>query len=108
MILLYTVAALYVLWIFYLASMALIRARDAGNITRPALVLGYPIVGLAVAIDIALNLTVFTALFLELPRERMITHRLRRHIDDAGWRGRLARWFAHNLLDTFDPSGRHV
>ena len=107
-IILYALAALYGLWLFYLASMSLIRARDAGSIQRPALILGYPVVAVALALDFILNMTLFTLIFVDPPREKLITARLRRYINGSGWRSRLARWFAHNLLDVFDPSGRHV
>ena len=108
MILLYTVAALYVLWIFYLASMALIRARDAGTLSRIAYVLGVPILVVGYALDFAVNVFVCTPLFLEPPRDTTVTARLKRHVSKDDWRGRIARWLALHLLDAFDPSGRHI
>jgi len=41
------------------------------------------------------------------PREWLVTDRLTRLHDRSDWRGRLARWICINLLDYFDPSGRH-
>jgi len=48
--------------------------------------------------------------FLELPREFTVTHRLRRYMTfpmRRTWRGAAAVWVCHNLLDIFDPDGKH-
>jgi len=42
----YGFGSMYVLWVFYLAVMNLKRARDAGTLTKPALVLGMPVLNL--------------------------------------------------------------
>lgn len=91
-----------------LASMALIRAKSEGALSTSAKVLGYPVVGVGLALDFALNMTVFAVLFVDPPREKLVTARLRRLSANKGWRGKMARWFAAELLDPFDPSGRHV
>jgi hypothetical protein len=102
-------ASFYVLWILYLAVMNLQRAHDAGTITRPAYCLGLPLLYLGLLVDFLVNVFPVTVLFLELPRELLVTARLTRYANGPdGWRKRLALWFAHNLLDTFDPSGQHV
>lgn len=110
--------ALYILWIFYLAVMNLKRARDAGKLTRTAHYLGLPILYLGLALDCFVNLTVMTVLLFELPKvfnsrpilkkEWTVTARLQRHAHGAGWRQKIALWFAANLLDAFDPSGKHI
>ena len=57
--------AAYTLWLFFLAVMALKRAKDAGTISPVALALGYPILLAGLAIDLAVNvLTIFVQLFL--------------------------------------------
>jgi hypothetical protein len=99
---------LYATWIFYLAVMNLKRAKDAGKLTWPAKVMGYPVLFVGLALDCLLNLTVCTFLFLELPREGLVTARLKRLEAGGGWRAVLATWFAVSLLNTFDPSGKHV
>ena len=101
-------ALLYATWIFYLAVMNLKRAKDAGKLTLPAKVMGYPVLFVGLALDCLLNMTVCTFLFLELPKEGLVTARLKRLAAGDGWRKVVAIWFAVNLLDTFDPSGRHV
>lgn len=104
----FSVACAYVTWIFYLAVMALIRARDEGKLSPVALWLGYPVVAVGLAFDFVLHVVVGTVVFLEPPREWLLTQRLSRLIrTDRGWRGNLAVWVCLNLLDTFDPAGRH-
>lgn len=104
----YGLGASYALWIFFLAVMALKRARDEGTLGHVAYKLGVPILVIGYALDFAVNLTACTVLFFELPRETTVTARLKRHKDDDGVRGRIARWMAAHLLDPFDPDGRHV
>ena len=101
-------AAVYNLWIFYLAVMGLKRARNAGLLNRTALVLGYPVLITGYLLDAFVNIFVMTLVLLELPEELTVTSRLKRHIkESAGWRLDVARWFIP-LLDPFDPSGRHI
>jgi hypothetical protein len=102
------IGCLYALWLFYLAVMNLIRARDAGTLSRPAYIFGLPILLIGITIDFLTNIILATILFLELPKELLVTARLSRHIKDgSGWRKNLAQWFCTNLLDAFDPSGCH-
>lgn len=100
---------LYALWLFYLAVMNLKRAKDAGTIGRFALWLGYPILFAGLVLDLLVNV-MLSLVFFDLPREMTVTARLKRYVrtEPAGWRGIAAQWFATHLLDTFDPSGKHV
>ena len=107
MILLAIFLSIYVLWIFYLAVMNLKRAKDAGQMTKTALILGYPIVIVGYLFDVLVNIFVITLVFVELPHEWTVTARLSRLKYTAGWRAKLAKWFCENLLDQFDPSGCH-
>lgn len=98
----------YLTWLFFLAIMNLSRAKRAGKLTRTALVLGYPLLAIGYALDIFLNLFVFSLITLDLPRELLTTTHLKRLVRGGlGWRCKVAFWFCHNLLDTFDPSGKH-
>lgn len=102
-------ASFVLLWILYLAVMNLQRARDAGTLPRPAYYLGMPLLYIGLAMDCIVNVVPVSVLFLEWPRECLVTQRLTRHANTTGgWRKRLALWFARNLLDPFDPSGQHV
>lgn len=104
----YAAAALYLLWVLYLAICNLYQAKKAGTIQKVALFLGYPLLILGVLLDIAVNITIMSVLFLERPRELLVTQRLTRHIaKGTGWRKKLAYWICSSLLNAFDPSGNH-
>ena len=95
-----------VTWVFYLAIMNIKRNQD--KLTIYAKILAYPTVVIGYLFDITLNLTVGCVLFLELPRELVLSERLSRHkTNSSGWRLRRASWICANLLDPFDPSGNH-
>jgi hypothetical protein len=101
-------AASYALWIFYLAVMNLQRVRDMGKLGTVAKVFGYPVLLVGYALDVLVNVTLMTVLFLEIPRETTVTARLKRHNrTGSGWRQRLAAWF-EPLIDPYDPSGDHI
>jgi hypothetical protein len=106
--------SVYVLWLLYLAVMNLKRAKDAGNIPRVSLWLGYPILLAGLLIDWLVNVVIFTVLFFDLPGNatELVTGRLKRYAYGEGygftWRQRAAHWFAEHLLDPFDPSGKHI
>ncbi len=108
MILVYSLALIWLTWLLYVAVMALKRCRDAGLLTIPMKVLGYPILFIGLFCDFLLNMTVCSALFVEVPHEWLVTARLKRHAREATWRGSIARWIAYSLLDSLDPSGKHV
>lgn len=100
---------LYTTWLLYQAVMNLQRARDNGTLPKVAYYLGLPILYVGLLWDCVGNLTVVNLLFWERPHELLITSRLERHaFGPEGWRRDLARWFAANLLDPFDPRGSHV
>lgn len=108
MIVLIGLGATYLLWVFYLAVMNLKRAKDAGMLTRTTAVLGYPVLLVGWILDAFVNVFVLTVLMLELPRELLVTTRLKRHNRyGRGWRKSFARWF-EPLLDPYDPSGDHI
>lgn len=94
-------------WSWYLSVMHLKSARNRGMLTWPAKALGYPWLVVGVVIDVLFNLIVGSLIFVEVPRELLFTSRVSRLNDRDDWRGRLARWFCRELLDPFDPAGRH-
>ncbi|MGC4395981.1 hypothetical protein [Hydrogenophaga sp. T2] len=101
---------LWLLWIFYLAVMNLKRARNAGTLSRAALVLGAPALLVGYVLDVLANVVVFTVLLLEPPRwgEWTVSARLERHHAGTSWRARIAQWFESDLLGPYDPAGYHV
>lgn len=98
----------WVLWVFYLAVMHLQERRDADMIPRFAYIPGMAALWVGWALDFLINVAVLTVVMIEIPRETTVTARLKRHKDDMGWRGSIARWIAAQLLDPFDPSGTHI
>ena len=69
-----------------------------------------PVTVIALVLDAALNYTLFALLTWDWPRagEHTFSQRLSRLIHYDDWRGALARGIADNMLDPFDPSGKHV
>ena len=100
--------ATYALWIFFLAVMNLARAKDAGQLTTTAKVIGYPVLIVGYVLDCFVNVFVMTFVFLEIPQETTVTSRLSRHYNESnGWRKAIANWAAP-LLNPYDPSGKHI
>ena len=102
------ILAIWLLWVFYLAVMNLKRAKDAGQLSKTALVLGAPVLWIGYLLDAFVNITLMTIVLLEFPKEILVTDRLIRHSKaTSGWRLKVVYWF-QPLLDPFDPSGRHL
>jgi len=101
---------LFLLWVFFLAAMNLLRVHRAGKLGRVALALGLVVIVIGYTLDVLANLVVFSVLLLELPRwgEWTVTDRLQRHHGDSTWRAKVAQWFETELLGEFDPDGTHV
>lgn len=98
----------WILWGLYVLVMGLYRAHLARKLTPLTYALGAPWLALGLAADVIVNLTVASVVFLEPPREWLVTDRLQRHIfGSAGWRFELADWICNHLLDVFDPTGNH-
>jgi hypothetical protein len=102
------VAITYLLWIFYLAVMNLKQAQDNGKLSILAYALGVPVLKVGLILDVIVNVLVMTVLLLELPKEWLVTTRLKRHNRAGkGWRYHFAQW-CEQFLDPFDPSGDHI
>ena len=99
---------LYMFFIMYVASMNMIRAHDDKKLNGLLWVLCVPFVAVSLVIDLIANLTLFTLLYWELPRELLVTSRLKRHVRDDNWRGKLTRWIAVKILNPFDYTGDHL
>lgn len=99
-------ASLPVLWLLFLAIMNLKRAKEAGTLSKTAMVFGYPWVWIGYLVDAYCNALLFTLILLELPRwkdgEILVTDRLKRiRKTGVGWRLAVADWFVP-LLNPFD------
>jgi hypothetical protein len=120
---------IYALWPLYVFTMAMLRAKEANLTTLTAWVLAFPLMVVALILDVLLNFTVFAVLTWDFPQMRVIwvqrnwwkytinaptlsgewtfSQRLARLIRDTGWKGKLSNWIAASLLDPYDhdPKG---
>ena len=92
-------------WGFYVSVMNLLREKD--KLTWQTKLFAYPLAFLGVLTDFIYNVIVGTLMFLEIPKEWLLTKRLQRHLNEESWRGGLSRWLCTYLLDPFDPKGSH-
>ena len=100
--------SLYLLWIFYLAVMNLKQAKDLNKLSKTALYFGTPVLVLGLIADFICNILI-SLIFVDLPRETTVTARLKRYAKGSdSWRKRFTLWFADDLLDDFDPTGKHI
>jgi len=98
-------------WVFYLAIMHLQEARDAGKLTERGALWGRRALAVGLVIDASFNLTWACAEFLDIPHELLVTDRLKRYKNDPNvkpWRLQKTNAYALDLLDPFDPSGKHI
>lgn len=98
----------WMLWVFYLAVMALKRARDEGLLKKgcDAYMLGMSVLLVGLVLDFIVNMVVATVIFLEPPFELTVTARVTRLKQEGGWRGDIARWMCAKILDPFEQ-GSH-
>lgn len=105
-----SLAALYLLWALFLAVMNLARAKAAGTLRDGVFYLAWPLIVAAYILDIAINVTLGTLLWLQLPHINRLTLSARLdHLikNGTGWRMRFAFWFVDTLLEPFDTTGGH-
>lgn len=101
-------AALAVFYVLYLAAVNVWgkRADLKGKTLTVAVVL--PVLAAMLIVDFIMQVTIFTVLFLDIPRDWLVTLRLQRYRQQAnGWRHDVACWICENFLNPFDPSGKH-
>ena len=91
-------------WIFYLALTNLQRHRN--DLSDASLFFGKQVLFIGALLDFTLNI-MMTIPFMQVPRELVLTDRLKRNISDPGYRGKLSRWICKELLNRFDPTGKH-
>lgn len=104
----YLLVGLWVFWCGYVFTMGLYRAKLSGRLKGLSLAMASPFVAVAFVLDFIAQMTVFSVAFAELPRELLVTGRMRRLMAGPdGWRRRLADYLCKHLLDPFDPTGAH-
>lgn len=97
-------------WYLYVLVMGLYRAHLAGRLTKFTTALAIPALAIGYAVDILSQYTVATIVFRDLPEsgEHLVTDRLKRYLAvGKGSRFVKAKWICENLLDPFDPTGKH-
>ena len=101
-----------VLWVYFVAVMRLVMLRQSKTLTPAMRFLGVITLIVGGWLDVLVNATVITLLFLELPRwkEWTVSARVWRLSNDEseGWRYRLAKRFRKHILDNADPRGYHT
>ena len=103
-----TVLLLWVFWAFYVLVMGIYRAYLAKRLGIINLILGAPFVVVGLLLDMFVNVVIAPIIFLDLPKELLLTTRLTKYRTcDSLWRRTIAAFICDNLLDVFDPSGNH-
>ena len=105
---LFSVLYIWVFYCLYIFTMGVYRAHLAKRLTTVTTIMLFPVVLLAIFVDILCNFTLATIIFWELPHQMMVTQRLHGYRQQlGGWRKSIADYICLNLLDPFDPSGDH-
>jgi len=105
----------FLLWVFFDAAMRLEETRDAGHLTPRGERWGKTAVYIGLVLDLTYNWSWAIVEFLDIPREALVTYRLKRYKygtttqpPATGWRLAKTEAYAVDLLDPNDPSGKHV
>lgn len=95
-------------WGLFVLIMGLYRAFLNKRLGTASRILGAPFLLAGASLDVLCNMTLASLLFLEAPHEWTVSQRFSRYISsDSGWRKDVASWVCNNLLDPFDPTGKH-
>lgn len=101
-------AAAVLLYVLFLAYCTLRTMRDTGRLAVLPRVVRWHcwgILGLALVVDVAFNVTVGTLLFLDLPELRRLTFTMRckKWMSRPGRRGDIARYVCESWLNPAEP-----
>ena len=103
-----TLSIMWTFWIGYILVMGVYRAYLSQRLSKAALILSLPIVLIGIILDVLINIFLATFIFLDMPRELLMTRRMIRYRKtDNGWRAKLSQFICDHLLDVFDPKGNH-
>lgn len=99
---------IYVFFILFVAIMGFYRLKLQGTLSPFLLRLGFPALVVGYAFDIISNLTLACFVFADIPREWLVTGRLKRYMAGKdGYRKRVATFLCQQVLNMFDPKGEH-
>ena len=106
-----SIAAIYLYtlfcWVLYVAAMNFARVEKSGVAIHPFVRFNARLVWFAaLPVDAALNV-LWSFLFLDIPRELILSPKLKRLKVKGGWRGKVATWVCRYVLNPFDPDGHH-
>ena len=111
MTLLYVIGFLWGFWYLYILVMAFYRAHLQGKLKWYTYILASPALVIGFVVDVIAQYTVAVVYFWDLParKEHLVTDRLQRYLTypQDSIRYRKAKFICENLLDYFDPSGKH-
>jgi hypothetical protein len=100
--------AVWGFWGLYVLVMGLYRAHLQKRLSKMAYVIGAPFLVIGLIVDVFMNVTVASFVFVQPPSQFLVTQRLAGYVSEgSGWRYSIANWICNNLLDVFDPSGNH-
>lgn len=103
-----SIVYLWAFWGMYVLVMGIYRAHLSKRLKGFVRILSFPFVVIGFLMDVLANLILASIIFVEPPRELLVTGRLKRLIKEGdGWRRRLAKFICDHLLDVFDPNGDH-
>lgn len=97
----------WVFFLLYVGAMGIMGAYNAGKLNWFLIALCVPYMLIALAYDFISNVFIFSVIYFELPHEKTVTTRLKRHIKQDTWRGQLSRFICQKILSPFDPTGDH-
>ncbi len=107
-ILLYVLLYLWAFWALYVLVMGLYRANLDGRLVGLNKLLGFPFLIIGAVVDVLANITIASIVFMEPPKEWLVTTRLQRYMTyRRGYRKTLALYICDHILDPFDPRGNH-
>jgi len=105
---LYTLGFLWLFWGFYVQVMGLYRVSLRKELKGINLALAIPYVLVGIICDVFANVFIATFVFLELPKECLVTTRLKRYKTyESGYKLKVATLICEGMLDVFDPTGNH-
>jgi hypothetical protein len=82
--------------------MKLKMKRDDKTLNPIIRILAFPVLIMGLLYDVLLNILFGSLIFQELPKEWLLTSRLKRHKLGNGWKAKMAKWLCDTLLNPFD------
>ena len=92
------------LYVLYIASVTILAKK--ATLHKALYASLAPVILIAVAVDFIANVTLVSILFWDIPREYLVTQRLKRYkLLPEGKRKSVADWVCEHMLNPFDLDG---